>query len=208
MSGWRWPAAAVLLVVTSLAVRVSLLQREAWAEAVAHEKAGQLDDAIDGYRRVLRFYTPWGATDDAAAALLELDARARADHPERSVLALDALRSGLIASRSLWQPRADLVARCNRELPPLLVRVAERTGDKRDPKVLLAQFQRDYERPVGVGPLASAAVSLGFLCWLGCLVQIARRGVDDDGRWQPAGWRWAGGALAGFAAWTLAMWWA
>lgn len=206
MTRWRWPLAAVGLVLLSLSVRVTFLQREAWAEAVAHERAGRLDDAIDGYRRVLRFYTPWGATDDAAAALLDIDARARTDHPERSVLALDALRSGLIASRSLWQPRADLVARCNRELPLLLVRVAERTGDKRDPKVLLAQFQRDYDRPVGVGPLASAAVSLGFLVWLGCLVQIARRGVDDEGRWQPVGWRWAGGALGGFAVWTLAMW--
>ena len=71
MTRWRWPLVALGLVLVSLGVRVTLLQREAWSEAVAHEKAGKPDDAIDGYRRVLRFYTPWGATDDAAAALLD-----------------------------------------------------------------------------------------------------------------------------------------
>jgi hypothetical protein len=37
-------------------------------------------------------------------------------------------------------------------------------------------------------------------------VQVVRRGVTDEGHWQPAGWRWLGAALAGFAVWLLAMW--
>lgn len=201
-----WPAVALLIVLGTLAVRSTLEQDAAWAKAVALEKQGKLDDAIDEYRWTLRWYVPWGLTDEAGQALVDLGNSASPQDPERAVRALDALRSGLIASRSLWQPRADLLGYANRSLPSLLVRVAERQGDKRDPKALLQQFTRDYQRPVGVGPLTSAAVSLGFLLWLAGLVMVVRRGVDDAGRWLPEGWRWLGASLAGFAVWVLGMW--
>jgi tetratricopeptide (TPR) repeat protein len=203
---FRWPIAALLIVLGTLTTRATLEQQAAWARAVAFEKQGKLDDAIDEYRWTLRWYVPWGLTDEAGQALVDLGNRASPQEPERAVRALDALRSGLIASRSLWQPRADLLAYANRGLPSLLVRVADRQGDKRDPKVLLAQFTRDYLRPVGVSPVTSAAVSLGFLLWLAGLVMVVRRGVDDAGKWLPAGWRWLGASLAGFTVWVLGMW--
>lgn len=203
---WRWPVLAAVLVLATLTARVILEQRAAWSRAVALEKTAKIDDAIDEYRWVLRWYVPFGLTSEAGEALRDIATKASADQPERAMRALDALRSGLIASRNLWQPRADLVDYASRTLPPLLVRVADRHGDKRDPKLLLARFQADYARPVGVAPWTSAAVSLGFILWLGALVQVVRRGVTDEGRWQPAGWRWLGASLAGFAVWLSAMW--
>ncbi len=206
LSRWKWPLLAVAIVLGSLAVRATVEQNAAWARAVQYEKQGKQDQAIDEYRWTLRWYTPWGLTDEAAAALVDLANRNSADRPDRTMRALDALRSGLIASRSLWQPRADLVTYVNRSIPSVLVRVADRNGDKRDPKQLLAKFTADYARPVGVAPLTSAAVSLGFLAWLFGLVMVVRKGVDDAGRWLPAGWRWLGISLAGFVAWLLGMW--
>jgi hypothetical protein len=203
---WLWPLLAALLVLTSLAVRSTMEQQAAWSRAVEYEKSGDLWRAVDEYRWVLRWYTPWGPShDDAVAALQDLAKRAEPDDPELAMQAWDNLRSGLIAGRSLWQPRADVVAQCNQVLPPLLVRVADRRGDGRDKAKLLAQFQRDYDRPVGVAPWTSLAVGLGFALWLLGLVQVVRRGLDEDARWRPAGWPWAGAAVAGFALWSLGM---
>lgn len=202
----RLPILAAVAVLLSLSVRATWEQREAWTRAVQYEKTGDLWRAVDEYRWVLRWYTPWGPDhDDAAAALVELADRVEASDPELAVQALDNLRSGLIAGRSLWQPRADLVEVCNRRLPALLVRVADRRGDSRDKGALLAQFSKDYARPVGVSPATSLAVGLGFLLWISGLIMIVRRGLDDDARWQPAGWPWLGATVGGFALWALGM---
>ncbi len=207
LRSWAAPVLAVLLVLASLSVRATLEQRDAWGRAVALESKGETERAIEEYRWTLRWYTPWGpAVDDAAAALVDLAQRHAQSDPETAVQAWDALRSGLIAGRSLYQPRADLVERASRELPPLLVRVADRRGDQRDPAKLLARFQGDYARPVGVTPGLSLLVTLGFLLWIGGLAWAARRGVDDAGRWLPAGWRGVGVSLAGFATWAGALW--
>jgi hypothetical protein len=196
-----------------LAVRATVEQREAWNAAVAFEhKAVQgepeaLWDAVDAYRNVLRWYTPWGPDEvDAAQALLDLAARHEQNDPELAVQALDNLRSGLIASRHLWQPRKELVAECNTRLPPLLVRVADRRGDARDKSRLLAEFQAAYARPVGVGAWVSLAVGLGFLVWIVGLVMALRRGVGEDGRWRKDGWPWVGAAVVGCATWVVALW--
>lgn len=202
----RYPLLAAGLVLASLAIRATWEQRAAWTRAVQYEQSGDLWRAVDEYRWVLRWYTPWGPDhDDAAAALLDVAARTEATDPELAVQALDNLRSGLIAGRSLWQPRADLVAQCNERLPPLLVRVADRRGDGRDKQLLLAQFQKDYARPVGVAPLTSLAVGGGFVLWLLGLVLVVRRGLDAEAHWQPAGWRWVGVAALGFALWAGGM---
>ncbi len=203
----RWPVLAVTVVLTSLAVRATHEQRQAYARAVALEQSGDLRRAADEYRWALRWYTPWGPDHDRAAqALLQLGTQAAARDPELAVQALDNLRSGLIAGRSLWQPRADLVERCNQTLPGLLVQVAQQRGDRRDPAKLLAQFTADYQRPIGVGSGISLAVSLGFLLWLGGLVGTARRGWNAAGHWQSAGWKWLAAAAVGFALWAGALW--
>ena len=210
---WLAPLAAIAFVVAVLAVRATWEQRAAWTRAVQAEgetATRGIDaawDAVEAYRNVLRWHTPWGPDVDAAcAALLDLAQRHEKTEPELAVHALDGLRSGLIAARSVYQPRADLVAATSRRLPALLVRVAERGGDKRDPKALLRQFTADYARPVGVGAGVSLAVSFGFLAWVVGLAFAFHRGVDADGRWARAGLPWLGASLGGFCAWALALW--
>ena len=94
----------------------------------------------------------------------------------------------------------------NSRIPAIMVRVADRAGDKRDPAVLLARFTADYARPVGVSAWASLAVSMGFVIWLLGIVMAFHRGFNEAGRWQREGWRWLGASAAGLACWTLAMW--
>lgn len=203
----RLPLLAALIVLTALAVRATWEQVQAFERATALEKEGKVDAAIDEYRWTLRWYTPWGPKwTDAANALVRIAKTADQPEPMRALRALDALRSGLIAGRHLWQPRGDLVAYVNTTIPPVMVRVSEKIGDKRDKAELLAQFTRDYARPVGVAPLTSAAVSLGFLAWLIGLLMVARRGLDTEARMTRIGWRWLGVAVCGFVLWTLGMW--
>jgi hypothetical protein len=206
---WLWPLLAVTLVLASLSLRATWEQRAAYVRAVQLERQGDLWRAVDEYRWTLRWYTPWGPdTADAAAALRDLARRHAAADPELAVQAWDNLRSGLIASRHLWQPRAGLVAEANEALPPLLLRVAERRGDLRDKTQLLRHFQAAYARPVGVGPWTSLAVSAGFVAWLAGLGLAVARGLDSEGRWSRAGLRPLGLSLAGFAVWMAALWWA
>ena len=203
---WAW---AALIALTVIAARSTVEQWQSYERAVAFENQGQLAAAVSEYRWTLRWYTPWGPVhDDAAQALLEIANQAEKDKPRLAMDALDALRSGLIASRSFYQPRADLVAHVNKTIPAILVRVAEREGDKRDKDTLLKRFEADYARPVGIAPWASLAVSLGLVLWLFGLVMAIRDGVGEDGHWRRRGWRWIGVSVAGFACWALAMWWA
>ena len=203
-----WPiVAAVLLVLISLGVRSTREQIAAFDQGETLEAAGKVEDAIVAYRWSLRWYTPWGPSHGAAAsALRRIGDESAASRPDRAVRALDALRSGLLASRSLFQPNADALAYANATIPALLVRVADRKGDKRDKKALLTRFTADYARPVGVPAWLSLLVSLGFLLWMGGLVMAWHRGVGEDGRWRREGWPWIGASVGGFVLWVLPMW--
>ena len=203
----RLPLLAALIVLASLATRATWEQMQAYDRATTLHKAGNVDAAIDEYRWTLRWYTPWGPKwTDAADALVQIAKDADQPEPMRALRAMDALRSGLLAGRHLWQPRSDLIAWVNQTIPPVMVRVSEKIGDKRDKAQLLAQFTKDYARPVGVSPLTSAAVSLGFLAWLIGLLMLARRGLDVEARITRTGWRWLGLAIGGFVVWALGMW--
>lgn len=205
----RIPAAAwaVAIVLTVLAARSTWEQWQAYDRAVALENSGDLASAVQEYRWTLRWYTPWGPVHgDAAEALVAIADRSEESDPKLALQALDGLRSGLLAGRSFYQPMADTVAVCNQRIPPLLVRLADRDGDRRDPALLLKRFQADYDRPIGVPAWVSLAVSLGFIIWIGCLLLAFRYGFDSEGRWLARGWRWLGGSAVGFACWTLAMW--
>jgi hypothetical protein len=205
----RWLALALagLVVLVAMGSRATFEQISAMDRAVAAEADRRLDDAIAEYRWVLRWTTPWGPVDNAAAAALiriaDADEQAR---PERAAFALDALRSGAIASRWLLQPHQVGLDAANARLPALLVRVAERRGDPRDKTALLNRFRADFARPVGVPGWLSLLVALGFIAWLTGLVLAWRDGVDDDGRWQRAGLRWLATAAIGFVVWAGALW--
>lgn len=202
----RFIFAAIGCVVIALSVRSTVEHVRAYERAVELERADELEAAISEYRWALRWYTPWGPWHvDAAQALWDIGERHELENPMRAVRAYDALRSGLIASRSIFQPQDDLLQRANQKLPPLLVRVAERRNDKRDKAALLKRFTADYERRVGVALWASAAVALGFLLWVGGLLLAFLRGVDEQGRLVARGWRMLLISAGGFACWATAM---
>jgi hypothetical protein len=212
-TGWQRfaPLIAVLMVLVSLGARATIEQQRAYDRGVSLEEQALAGDArwtdvIVEYRWAMRWYTPWGSHHGAAAdALLRIAALRADDHPEDAVMALDGLRSALIAARSFYQPRPDLIAQVHAQIPTLLARVAERNGDKRPRAELEARFRRDYERPVGVPLHVSAAVTLGFLLWFGAAIWTVARGLEPDGRFGPRAWRGIGASALGFAMWAAAM---
>jgi hypothetical protein len=206
LRAWPWLVAAVLFLGT-VSVRSTLEQTRAFDDGASFDAAGDVDRAISEYRWALRWYTPWGPRhDDAAAALVALADRLEVGEPEKAARALDALRSGLIAGRSVFQPRSDLVEAVNARIPAILARVAERQGRTEPREAIEARMRAAYERPVGVSPLTSVAVSGGFILWISGLIVFVRRGISPDGRLvRPAAWRYLGVAMAGFVVWVAAM---
>ncbi|MEY3012719.1 MAG: hypothetical protein RIT45_1454 [Pseudomonadota bacterium] len=203
----RWIAGAIALVLLALAGRATFEQLSAFDRAVAAEADGRPDDAIVEYRWTLRWTTPWGPRDsDAAAALIRIADAAEAARPERAAFALDALRSGAIASRWLVQPHSEAISLANARLPGLWLRVAERRGDTRDKDALRRRFEADVARPVGVPGWLALLVALGFCVWLYGLWRGVRESIDEDGQLQRGGWRWFATSAAGMATWALALW--
>ncbi|MCB9738011.1 MAG: hypothetical protein H6747_02010 [Deltaproteobacteria bacterium] len=204
----RWiAAAAVLLVLLSLSIRSTWEQVAAFDRAIAAEQDGRIDDAIVEYRWTMRWTTPWGPRDAAAAAaLVRIADAAEASRPERAAFALDAARSGAIASRWLLQPHADILAAANARLPGLWLRVAERRGDPRDKDALRRRLEADVARPVGVPGWLALLVALGFGLWTFGLWRGLSRGFDEQGRFGPAGWRWLAASALGMATWATALW--
>mgnify|MGYP004375457347 CR=1 FL=1 len=198
-------AAACMVVLAAMGLRATQEQIAAFEAAQVQQDAKQLDRAIVSYRRAVRWYTPWGPKHGKAVdALRQIADKHQKLRPEVAVQALDGLRSGLLASRSFYQPRAADLAYANTTLPTLLARVADRVGDKRPN--LLKRFTADYARPVGVSIWVTFGVTLGFLLWIGSLVMAWAVGVDDEGRLATRGWRWMASSVAGFATWVLTLW--
>lgn len=204
----RWPiAVAAALIFFALAGRSTWEQIAAFDRGAVAEADNRIDDAIVEYRWAMRWTTPWGPRDAAAAAaLLRIADEAEASRPERAAFALDAARSGAIASRWLLQPHADALAQANARLPGLWLRVAERRGDTRDKAALERRFRADVARPVGVPGWLALLVAAGFGLWLFGLWRALQDGIDDEGGLRRQGWRWLAASAAGMLTWGLALW--
>jgi tetratricopeptide (TPR) repeat protein len=165
-------AAAALLI--GLAALMEARASGELGEARALAKAGDFAGADRHYFQALNWYAPWGSSQRAADELMALAvAHLEAGRRPEALQSLLRLRSALIAARSFYQPREDLLAEATPLIALSLARL--KLGDAAGREELLAQaaiYQQRYsEDPVraGIWPLLAVC---GFLLWAGAAFRL------------------------------------
>lgn len=150
--------------------------------------AGDQAEATRFYLDALRAYVP-GSPDQRRALdglqALAVTARAAGD-PVSERRAWEAMRAGLLGTRSLYLPSPELFAEANRRLAELDGAAAfpPRGPVVPDPGTVSRRGNGPGRSVRPPGPaVASTLVSLmGFALWVGAVVLMIRRGVDRAAR--------------------------
>jgi tetratricopeptide (TPR) repeat protein len=159
-------AAALVL----LAVLAALMESRASAElerARAFVAAGDLKAADRHYFQALNWYAPWGSSQTAADELMAL-ARSHlaAGRQTEAYHSLLRLRSALLAARSVYQPRTDLLEEAT---PLIALYLAQLRLGKWSPREDILELAAFYQRLYSVDPGREQSwlylVVFSFLLW-------------------------------------------
>ena len=172
------------LLLAGLAIRAWSSCSEELARADEAREGGDVESAIDHYRRAAVWYFPGNVRARAALeALMEIgeDAQARGD----ATLALAAYRSvhgATMSARHVVVPHEDLRARADEEIATLMAEGtvppidAHRTPDERR-SVYLAMLREDRD----VRTVWALLALFGFAAWVTGAAVFLRRGFDASG---------------------------
>ncbi|MDB4990981.1 MAG: hypothetical protein JWN04_6159 [Myxococcaceae bacterium] len=171
----------LLLVMSSRAV---LEARSASARASVALAAGDLDEAIVRLRSSARWYTPFNGYARSSLERLELlaeQAEARGEHA-RALSAYRSVHAAIQATRSLYMPNPDLLARADDHIAALMAseppaRIEQHRSEAQRKADYLALLVAHDPSPLGV-LLAFA----GFVTWVGSAIGFLSWGVDAEGR--------------------------
>jgi len=160
-------AIAVGLCLVVVLLRVSGSAMSESRQGAAFEDAGNVHEACVHYGRSIHMYLPLSPVPARSGA--RLLALADASEPRIARFCLEELRSGLLAVRSTWQPRADLVKQAEDRLVPLML--ADERGAWPDPA--LAPDAREAVARAALAEREDPAIGwvlvmgLGWFVWLG-----------------------------------------
>jgi hypothetical protein len=102
---------------------------------------GNFEDAAYGYFKSINYYSPIGSSQTAANELMDLGIKLENDGAEREAyLTFLRLRGAILASRSFYIPRKDLLRAANSHIANYLARLKE----KENPNGFDLKAQRDY----------------------------------------------------------------
>ncbi|MBN8615622.1 MAG: hypothetical protein J0L92_33815 [Deltaproteobacteria bacterium] len=172
------------LLLAGLAIRAWSSCSEELARADEAREGGDVESAIDHYRRAAVWYFPGNVRARAALeALMEIgeDARTRGD----ATLALAAYRSvhgATMSARHVVVPHDDLRARADEEIATLMAEGtvppidAHRTPDERR-SVYLAMLREDRD----VRTVWALLALFGFAAWVTGAAVFLGRGFDASG---------------------------
>jgi hypothetical protein len=177
-------AAVVLAGLGALSIRVVVEGRASLAAGDDAMARGKQAEAIRAFEASARWYLPLAPHVDDAYA--RLSAIARSEDRRIALAAWRAIRSAARATRTLWTPHADDLAKADAAIAKLAAADPEGAplGDPGVPEDLAAReawqqarLSRDARPSVG----AAALAGFGILLWVGGAVVLARRGVDTGG---------------------------
>jgi len=193
----------VLLVVVLLMAwfRVYLFGHQARMQADRLLAAGHVDEAVGFYDRTLHMY--WPGSPDVAQAITQLkqialDAQTQSD----TGLALHVwrvIRSGLYASRGLYQPYSETVVEAEEAIATL---VSHEAADPQAKARHLALLERSDDPARGWSMLAL----MGFALWIGAAIAFIWRAMTADGRLlsRPA-LLWTAVFITGYVLWITGL---
>ncbi len=158
--------------------------RSALAAGDEARERGELDAAIERYRRAARWYLPWAPHVRRAYDRLEAIARAAEDAGDLR-LALTAwrgVRGSILATRGLYVPFEERLAPAQENIAQLMAAQGSGAGPAAEGA---AQHLEGFER-TDAPSVAGAITALGGLAlWLAGLLVFALRGVTDDDELAP-----------------------
>ena len=208
----RWAAAALVLVLAVVWLRVWTSARDELAQARRARAAADVEGAIRHYQYAMRWYSPGaGAPGDAAAdlRLLARDLEGAGDR-KNALRAWRRLRGAVRATRSVYTPFAGLADEVDRNIARLTadeqLALGQPTIRGRD----RAQLEADHLRLLKLDPTPTAGwgllVVLAFIGWVaGGFLTIAR-GFDREARLLRPGFiRYAALTAACFGLWVVGL---
>jgi hypothetical protein len=201
---WWWIAAALLVV--GLLYGRALLEARGALDAGDRLAATAPDEAIVAWRHAVEWYAPLNPYCGEAVERLAALALGPIDSPEardRSLLAAESLRTGILVTRTLYTPFAA-------QLDPIEARIAElrgaeaaaRTGQPLEAEVARQRGLLRASRERAPSPGWSLVTTLAFVGWIAVTWRGVRRSFDAEGRVQ----RRAVLAYGGASAVALATW--
>jgi hypothetical protein len=179
-----WVAAGTLFVLGVLLSRAFWDGGRALRAGDAAIERRDAEEAIRLWRRAARWYVPGAPHVGAAYERLEALATAAAEggDPAVALEAWRAVRSSILATRSFYTPREDLLARANQEIAGLMAREPGPAAAGATPEARrawhLALLERDQSPSVAWTVIALA----GFAAWVGGGFFFAWRGFTADDR--------------------------
>ncbi len=197
-------AAACLLVVV---VRLSWQGTSEFRAGERFAEAGDVHEACVRYGRAIHLYLPLSPLPGKAGGrILGLADGVAETEPRLARFCLEELRGGLLAIRSTWQPRADLVAEAEERLVPLMI--DDPRGAWPDPQLPAAEREAiaaaalaEREDPALLWVLV---MGVGWVLWIGGAALAIVRGVPSSAQ-APVDWgvvlRFGGAAVVGYGLW-------
>ena len=199
----------VFVVFLAIWVKVRLEAGAALRRAVVLESEDRIELAIAVYRQTVRWYTPGsGPVAEAVDRLWSIGERMEADGDvDRALMAYRALRSGLYATRSLYQPYAERLGPASDRIAALMA-AQEAAADR---SVSRSEREAHHRALLDVDHAPNAWWSLlavlAFAAWAWSLFFLATRAFDEEtGRLsRPTAYLGAGAFVVTFAVWALAL---
>ncbi|MDR1656663.1 MAG: hypothetical protein LBT47_03765 [Deltaproteobacteria bacterium] len=205
-------ALSALILLVFLAI---LFETRAFSElkqARTAVAAGNFEAADRHYFQAINWYAPWGSSQTAAEELYQMGlAHLREGRKQESFHSFLRLRSALIAARSFYLPRPDLIEAIN---PFLALFLAEnKLGPKADHQAITSEaavYLNLYDQDPSSNQRWYFLAVLGFLLWIGAgfrLIFIYFKNPNICT--PPLGLRsmnvWAFVFIYGYAMWIFAM---
>jgi hypothetical protein len=180
--------ALVVAVIFFMAVagKVFYMQRSHYIAAEKYFAASDWKSSIREYDAAMHSYIPWSPyIARSAGRLWEIGGMFEGQGKlEWANDAYSSIRSSFYASRSLYTPGKDWIARCDEKIADIDVKLLIKDGsvkpeDAAAEKEKLLYVMRTDRAPI---PLWSVCVEIGFFGWIASVVFIALKGFDDKGK--------------------------
>ncbi len=207
--GRRWLVWA--LTATSVVAAIWLKVRVEAGQSLDHarslEKQGETELAISVYRQTIRWYSPGSGPVSEAVDRLWLWGQSyeEAGDSTHALMAYRALRSGLQAIRSLWDPYSEKLPALNDRIAALMAQQDDRGAGS------LAERTAHHRALLDVDHAPnrwwSLLAILMFALWIIALFGLALRGFDEEtgALLRTPALRWLAFAIFGLLGWTLGL---
>jgi hypothetical protein len=177
----------ILAVFFSLvAVKMVYMQREHFNRAEKYYADSNWKPAIREYDETMHFYTPWSPyIVKSAERLWRIGGMfEKEDRLDWALIPYSSIRSSFYASRSLYTPHRDWIAKCDEKIADLNVKLLIKGGSVSPADADLERKKQLYVLNVdrAPAPLWSVAVEAALFGWIASVVFIVVRGFDDKGR--------------------------